>query len=687
MADKISLGDAILNITGSTAGLNKALGDADKALKSSFGNIANYSKKIGAAMTVAGGAILGALGLSLKSAMDFGRGFADIATMQLKDLAKMKQGLKDFMIESGTVIPPIQELYDVLGAQIPEDAAILVMESAFKGARAGAGSLSAAINAGTSIMAAYDKVGIDAIETTKNMDEIQGQLAVSIKYGKQRMDDLGSSVGLAAGLFSQAGVSSAEYLSLIAALTITGLKSSEAVTALKQAMSNIIKPSKEAADTSEALGIQFNFAGVKSKGLNGFLVTTINKLKEVNPQFYKQRDALVGSVLELGRYEDELKKQIDTLSNVSKKTKAQKEELKILRQAYKDNQEVLKNNKTELQGLDKVGQDYMETGARLFGSVEAYNAVLLLTNSQQKTVKESMKEMENGQKTLNEMFKAGIDNDPTFRYNQMMASMKVLSVEIGESLIPAMKNLFKTIKPILNSISEWIQKNPELTSKIALWAVAIGGVMVVLGPLLIALPGIVAALKAINAVLVVAGLTTNMAAFGLTLTTLGATIGIVGGVVGIIAGVTALVETLYKLATGASDCGNWITRLIDDNFKPLGDWIDKISDKMVVLIEKFGWFKTLFGGMVNPTQSMIDFLSGGSLAAGGIARGGMTLVGERGPELVNMPAGARVYNSSDTKKMIGHTFNISVGVTGDLDDAGALRIARRIKLAIAKYAV
>lgn len=37
---------------------------------------------------------------------------------------------------------------------------------------------------------------------------------------------------------------------------------------------------------------------------------------------------------------------------------------------------------------------------------------------------------------------------------------------------------------------------------------------------------------------------------------------------------------------------------------------------------------------------------GSGLASGGIATGGMTLVGERGPELVNLPAGSKVYNAN-----------------------------------------
>jgi len=42
-------------------------------------------------------------------------------------------------------------------------------------------------------------------------------------------------------------------------------------------------------------------------------------------------------------------------------------------------------------------------------------------------------------------------------------------------------------------------------------------------------------------------------------------------------------------------------------------------------------------------------------ATGGTSHGGMTLVGEQGPELVNLPAGAQVRSNSQTNRMMGGT--------------------------------
>lgn len=47
-----------------------------------------------------------------------------------------------------------------------------------------------------------------------------------------------------------------------------------------------------------------------------------------------------------------------------------------------------------------------------------------------------------------------------------------------------------------------------------------------------------------------------------------------------------------------------------------------------------------------------DAVAGQRMAAGGRAPGGLTLVGERGPEIVSLPTGAQIYGSLDTERML-----------------------------------
>ena len=72
------------------------------------------------------------------------------------------------------------------------------------------------------------------------------------------------------------------------------------------------------------------------------------------------------------------------------------------------------------------------------------------------------------------------------------------------------------------------------------------------------------------------------------------------------------------------------------------------------------------------------------MANGGtVSSAGMAVVGEKGPELVKLPAGARVFSNSDSKKMVssgGTTNNITVQVSGRVgaSDQEIKDIARKV---------
>jgi len=69
------------------------------------------------------------------------------------------------------------------------------------------------------------------------------------------------------------------------------------------------------------------------------------------------------------------------------------------------------------------------------------------------------------------------------------------------------------------------------------------------------------------------------------------------------------------------------------------------------------------------------------MANGGVSKGGMTVVGERGPELVSLPKGARVHSNSQSKKISSGVVNNNVSVTihaKDTSDAELRRIADKI---------
>lgn len=144
---------------------------------------------------------------------------------------------------------------------------------------------------------------------------------------------------------------------------------------------------------------------------------------------------------------------------------------------------------------------------------------------------------------------------------------------------------------------------------------------------------------------------------------------------------------LGSVRTGALDILNWIkTNLAFYTVDPIKSFASKVADAMLQGFkdakDKVGDIVKGFGNaaitvlnnvlrsiaaFVNKFGDAINWISGNlglgdlighweapqiqALRKGGVARGGLTLVGEEGPELVRLPRGARVYNADETAAM------------------------------------
>jgi hypothetical protein len=74
-----------------------------------------------------------------------------------------------------------------------------------------------------------------------------------------------------------------------------------------------------------------------------------------------------------------------------------------------------------------------------------------------------------------------------------------------------------------------------------------------------------------------------------------------------------------------------------------------------------------------------------SFAKGGVASGGLSLVGEKGPELVNLPKGSRVHTHAQTRTMLGqrtssggNTINVHVNGRVGANDSEIRDIAKKV---------
>ena len=93
-----------------------------------------------------------------------------------------------------------------------------------------------------------------------------------------------------------------------------------------------------------------------------------------------------------------------------------------------------------------------------------------------------------------------------------------------------------------------------------------------------------------------------------------------------------------------------------------------------------GWPALIATAIIGGVVALVKFIKNRFFADGGITPAGLTVVGERGPELVNLPAGSRVHSNRDSAKMGGsvvNNFNITVNAK-DTSKAEMRRIADEI---------
>jgi hypothetical protein len=147
-----------------------------------------------------------------------------------------------------------------------------------------------------------------------------------------------------------------------------------------------------------------------------------------------------------------------------------------------------------------------------------------------------------------------------------------------------------------------------------------------------------------------------------------------------------------------------VVRVIVDSFMGLVNWLfdssvsltkklvvlGYIASALIFLVAFFmgGWLIALAGAIVLALSYALEKFK--LYADGGTTTSGLSVVGEKGPELVRLPTGSRVYSNANSQKMLtssgGITNNITVQVTGRVGASDteirdiATKVSREINL-------
>jgi hypothetical protein len=271
------------------------------------------------------------------------------------------------------------------------------------------------------------------------------------------------------------------------------MPASQAMTGLKGAISNIMKPSSEAAEVAEALGIEWGVGAIKAEGFTGF----IDNLKEaLNGQRGASEENLAA-----------MSQQIAALEAIQKPTAEQKAQLKALKDEYEI--------------MNAVSGDSVEVLAKLFGSIEGANAMIALSGNQNAAYTKTLASMTEAQRNLNEMSAAYQEGNHELAYEKMKATLAVLSVEVGTVLLPALTSLGEMLVYLLTPVIEFMREHETLATIITTVVAALGVLSLTYGGMLLLLKPVIAFVTALSAVFGTGGVATTAVTAGTAITGVG----------------------------------------------------------------------------------------------------------------------------------------------------------------------
>lgn len=276
----------------SVSGLSDKLTEHERIQKRTAKSIEQTGSRISGLsdkMALLSAPILAAATAGFKLHSDFAGGIAKISTLvdtTVVSMQKVSDEIRAVSDETGAGVADLSEsVYQAISAGVDAGHAVGFVKDMTIAAKAGFTDTTTAVNGVTTVLNAYGKSAEEATAVTD-------QMLLAQNFGKTSFGEMAQSMGNVIPIAAQLNVSTQELFGSIAVLTKNGIRTSEAITGLKAAYSNILKPSSEAAKLAQSLGLEFNAAHLQSVGWVKFL----GEVKRATGGDAQQMAQLFGSV-------------------------------------------------------------------------------------------------------------------------------------------------------------------------------------------------------------------------------------------------------------------------------------------------------------------------------------------------------------------------------------------------------
>ena len=300
------------NVASSTRLVGREFGVTSRAFTSLRSNIVSGAAIIGASVLAA---------FSVSPLFEFKDALAEVSTLVDTTTFDMEaleaSALRQAAAFGSSPAAQTKAFYQIISAGAGSALeATNLLTAANKLAVGGVTDVTTAADGLTSVLNAY---GNDVEGATAVSDA----LFVAMRAGKTTVGELSRSLGKVAPLAAQSGVEFDALLAAVSALTKGGISTTESFTGMRAILAAVAKPTVEAQKQAKKLGLEFNSAGLKSKGLADFLDELVKKTGGSTEQLallFGGVEALVPILALSGRAGDDFNKVLDQMARKTAET-------------------------------------------------------------------------------------------------------------------------------------------------------------------------------------------------------------------------------------------------------------------------------------------------------------------------------------------------------------------------------
>lgn len=466
----------------------------------------NVTTPIMAAGTAAGTMAYG----NIKSESKFAS-IAKASTEEMEKIAEEARAVSDETSASWTGI--YESMYDYTSATQDAAGATKAASIATKSAIGGFTESKVAMNGLTNAMGAYEMEGIE------NMELLADKFMMTQNLGKTTFGELSSSLGNVTGIAHTAGVGIDELLGAVATTTTAGLNTASAVTGLRQAIAGIISPSQEAVEAAEALNIAWGSDAIRDSenGFRGVISGIRDGIANAAPEYAKLADEAAGYASKQAEATAALKANGDEIAALQKRNEDIEDTMRSMRTqkgyttsaeylALQDekvqndrrvhnltaankeldsSQKALAKSAADLQDqmsfLAEASDSDLAVYTKLFGSVEALNAVMLLTSEEgAKKWTEFTNAIGDSEGAVDEAFDIMMNN-PAGQLDKDLNNFRNTAIDLGKELLPILVKVLDIVKPLVDKFNELDDEQQEMLIKAALATAAAGPAISMVG--------------------------------------------------------------------------------------------------------------------------------------------------------------------------------------------------------------